>query len=146
VKPRQEQPRPTFEQFVAQCRESFAFLKEFNFESAPLPKRDFINEFQARFTNGKIFLVSEGINWGYGADVYVEDTTGVKVPLVLFIPPEQRKIQAERLPGESAQLHEIRSAGQRIKEHCIDLLRGDMTRFYERSAEWQRITGHGRPS
>ena len=119
-------PWPTFEQFVAQCRESFSILKEFKLEAAPLPKRDFINEFQVGFTNGIIFVVNEGIHWGDGADAYFEDNAGVKVPLVLFIPQAQRKTRAVRVPGEPEQLYQIRTAGLWIKEHCADILRGDM--------------------
>ena len=139
-----ERPRPTFEQFVAQCRDSFAFLPEFGFEPAPLPKRDFINQFQVRFANSKLALVAEGINWGYGTDTYFEDSAGTKVPLVLFVPPEDRKDQAKPLPGEPQQLVELRSAAHWVREHCADLLRGDMARFYDRAAEWQRMTGRRR--
>ena len=139
-----EQPRPTFDQFVAQCRDSFAFLSEFGFESAPLPQREFINQFQVRFTNRKLFVVSEGIHWGYGADTYFEDSEGVTVPLVLFVPREQRKVHADPLPGEPQQLVELRTAAHRVREHCVDLLRGDMTRFYDRAAEWKRMTGRDR--
>jgi hypothetical protein len=139
-----EQPRPTFEQFVAHCRDSFGFLSEFGFEPAPLPQRAFINQFQVRFTNGKLVVVSEGINWGCRADTYFEDSAGLRVPLVLFVPREQRKIQAEPLPDEPQQLADLRSAAQWIREHCVDLLRGDMARFYDRAAEWKRMTGRDR--
>jgi hypothetical protein len=139
-----EQPRPTFEQFVAQCADSFAFLSEFGFEPAPIPQRKFINEFQVRFTNEKLLVISEGINWGYGVATYFEDSAGVRVPLVLFVPRDQRKVHAEPLPGEPQQLVELRTAAHQVSEHCVDLLRGDMTRFYDRAAEWKRMTERDR--
>lgn len=139
-----EKPRPTFEQFFAQCADSFAFLSEFGFEPAPLPQREFINEFQVRFTNGKLFVINEGINWGYGTDTYFEDSAGVRVPLVLFVPRDQRKVHADPLHGEPPQLFELRTAAQQVSEHCVDLLRGDMKRFYDRAAEWKRMTGRER--
>jgi len=137
-----EQPRPTFERFVAQCLDSFGFLSGFGFERAPLPRQEFVNPFQVRFTNGKLVVVSEGINWGYNADTYFEDSAGVRVPLVLFVPREHREAHPQRHPGELDQLLQIRSAAQHVSGHCTDLLRGDMTRYYERAAEWKRMTGH----
>ena len=129
---------------MAQCRDSFGFLLEFGFEPAALPQREFINQFQVRFTNGKLIVVCEGVNWGYNADTYFEDSSGVRVPLVLFVPREHREAQPERHPGEPDQLFQIRTAAQRIREHCADLLQGDMTRFYDRAAEWKRMTGGDR--
>lgn len=139
-----EKPRPTFEQFTAQCRDSFAFLAEFGFTPAPLPKREFINEFQTRFSNGNLTVVIEGINWGYNSDVYLEDSAGTKVPLVLFIPREQRGVLPERRADEPDQCFQIRAAAKHIAEHCVDLLQGDMARFHDRHAEWPRMTGKDR--
>jgi hypothetical protein len=139
-----EKPRPTFEQFTAQCRDSFAFLAELGFTPAPLPPREFVNEFQTRFSNGKLTVVIEGINWGYNADVYFEDSAETRVPLVLFIPREQRGDLPERRAGEPDQSFQIRAAAKQIAEHCVDLLRGDMTRFHDRAAEWRRMTGKDR--
>lgn len=135
-----EKPRPTLEEFIAQCLQSFSFLSDFGFTLAPLPKREFINEFQVRLTNGKLVVVSEGINWGYGVNTYFEDTARVRVPLILFVPYEQRKIHVKRLSGEAQQLVELRTAAHWVKEHCAELLCGDMSRFYDRAAEWKRIT------
>ena len=141
---RKEQRRPTFEEFVAQAREAFGFLSGFGFADAPLPQKEFVNQFQVRFTNGKLILVIEGINWGYNADVHLEDTAGVSVPLILFVPREHREAQAQRRPDEPDQCVQIRTAAQRVREHCVDLLQGDMTRFYDRAAEWKRMTGRDR--
>ena len=140
----EEQPRPTFEEFVAQSRDAFAFLSQFGFTDAPLPRKEFINEFQVRFTNGKVTVVVEGIHWGYGAHVDLEDAAGVRVPLVLFVPREHRKTQAQRSLGEPDQCVQIRTAAQHVRKHCVDLLQGDMTRFYDRAAEWKRMTGRDR--
>lgn len=142
---RSDQPRPTLEQFMAHAQKWFAFLSELGFRPAPLPEGKASNEFQTRFTNGKIVLVIEGINWGFGADAYFEDTAGARVPLVLFVPREDRELSAEPLPSEPQQLFEIRMAAKRVREHCGDLLRGDMTRFYDRDAEWRRMTGRAHP-
>ena len=139
-----EQPRPTFEEFVALSRDAFGFLSEFGFTNAPLPEQEFVNQFQVRFTNGKIVIVVEGIHWGYGADVHLEDAAGVRVPLVLFVPGEHRGTQALRRPGEPDQCVQIRTAAQRVREHCTDLLQGDKTPFYDRAAEWKRMTGGDR--
>ncbi len=143
MKPK-EQPRPTFEEFVAVSRDAFGFLAEFGFTDAPLPQQEFVNQFQVRFTNGKVIIVVEGIHWGYGADVQLEDTAGVSVPLVLFVPRDHRKAQVQRRAGEPDQCVQIRTAAQRVKEHCVDILQGDMTRFYDRATEWKRMTGHDR--
>ena len=139
-----EKARPTFVQFTAQCRDSFAFLAEFGFTPAQLPQREFGNEFQTRFSNGKLTVVIEGINWGYNTDVYLEDSEETRVPLVLFIPREQRRTLPERRAGEPDQCFQIRTAAKHIAEHCIDLLQGDMTRFHDRNAEWRRMTGKDR--
>ena len=139
-----EKPRPTFEQFAAQCRDSFAFLSEFGFTSAPLPEREFINQFQVRFSNGKVIVVIEGVNWGYNTDVYLEDSAGIRVPLVLFIPREQRGALPERRAGDADQCFQIRAAAKHIAEHCVGLLQGDMTRFHDRATEWRRMTGKDR--
>ena len=60
---------------------------------------------------------------------------------VLFVPREHREAQAQRRAGEPDQCVEIRTAAQRVREHCGDLLQGDMTRFYDRAAERKRMTG-----
>jgi hypothetical protein len=142
---RSEQPRPTLEQFIAHCRKWFGFLSEFGFRPAPNPQREFTNEFQTRFTNGNLVLVVEGINWGFGADAYFEDTAGARVPLVLFVPREDREVPSEPLPTEPQQVFELRMVAKRVRENCGDLLRGDMTRFYDRDAEWRRMTGRAHP-
>ena len=97
-----------------------------------------------RFTNGKLVVVCEGINWGSGADTYFEDSAGVRVPLVLFVPREERKVHAKASPGEPQQLVELRTAAHCVREHCVDLLHGDMARFYDRAVEWQRMTRRDR--
>ena len=139
-----EKNRPTFSQFTAQCRESFAFLAKFGFTPAQLPKREFVNEFQARFSTGKLTVVIEGINWGYNTDVYLEGSEHTSVPLVLFIPREHRGALPERRAGEPDQCFQIRADAKQIAEHCVDLLLGDMTRFYDRNGEWRRMTGKDR--
>ena len=140
----EEQPRPTLEEFVTLSRDAFGFLSDYGLTDSPLPRQESVNPFQVRFANGKLIVVVEGINWGYGTDIYLEDAAGVRAPLVLFVPREHREAQAQPQAGESDQSVQIRTAAARIREHCIDLLRGDMTRFYDRAAAWKRMTGRDR--
>jgi hypothetical protein len=139
-----DEPRPTFEEFVAQCHASFNFMAEFGFAEAPLPSREFINEFQVRFTNGTLSFVIEGINWGENTEAYWEDAAGTKASLFLFVPREDRQADAHRRAGESAQCFQIRIAAEHVREHCIDLLKGDTARFHDRATYWKRVTGKDR--
>jgi len=131
-----EQPSPSFEEFGVLCRTEFSFLTQFGFQEVPLPSRPFINPFQTRFSNGKVIIVVEGISYGFGADVHLEDLDGVRVPLILFVPTDQRPARKKR-PPPSNQRSEIVVAASRVKQFCTDLLAGDMNRFYERAAAWK---------
>ena len=130
--------------FLAQCRESFAFLSEFHFAEAPIPKLPTTNPVQCRFFNGKLLVIVEGINWGRNADCYFEDTTGLKAHLFLFVPKDKRAPQLQRNPDEPGQCFQIRVAAQQVRDHCADLLQGDVTRFLDRAAYWKRVSGRDR--
>lgn len=135
---------PTFEEFVRVSRDAFSFLSECGFSETPLPKQKFTNSFQVRFSNGKVVIVVEGMHYGQRALVYLEDLAGVRVPLYLFVPHEHRSVRAQRQAGEPDQCVQIRTDAQLVRDHCIDFVKGDMTRFYERASEWKRITGGDR--
>ena len=129
---------------MAQSHDAFAFLSEFGFSDSPIPKHGVVNRVQVRLTNGKVIVIIEGIHWGNAADVHFEDMAGVSVPLILFVPRDHRGEQAQRRAGEPEQLFQLRTAAQRVRAHCVDLLDGDMARFYDRAAEWRRMTGKDR--
>ncbi len=139
-----EPPRPTVAQFLAQCRESFAFLAESHFTEAPIPQFPPTNPVQCRFSNGTLSVVVEGINWGLNTECYLEDPTGVKAPLFLFVPKDKREPQFHRGHTEPNQCFQVRVAAQQVREHCADLLKGDMARFLDRAAYWKRVSGHDR--
>ena len=131
---------PSLTKFQTHVRTAFAFTSRFGFSEIPLPRREFLNQFQVRMSNGEVTIVVEGINWGEGADVHLEDSSGISVPLVLFVPPQHRSRHAKGRGSKSGQLSQIRSAAQYLKEYCTDVLSGDLTRFHARASEWRRIT------
>jgi hypothetical protein len=139
----ENQTPPTFEELVSLCRGEFAFLTPLGFVEVPLPDRPFTNPFQVRFSNGKLTVVIEGINWGQAAMTHFEDAAGVQVPDILFVPHDQRPKPSKR--RKSDQRSEICTAAARIQQFCIPVLTGDMASFYDCAAEWQRITGRAHP-
>ena len=74
----------------------------------------------------------------------LEDQAGTQVPLVLFVPRDQRGRQPERRAGKPEQRLQIRNAAERLREPCADMLKEDLARFHDRAAEWKRVTGRDR--
>jgi hypothetical protein len=136
-----DSPSPTLEAFIACANDAFGYLFKCGFTKVPLPKDGFVNPFQVRFGNGKLVVVAQGINWGSSAEVYLEDVSGTEVPLVMFVPLEYRNTIRSTRRNVPDQLALIRIAAQRLRDHCDDLLAGNMTRFYDRATEWSRMTG-----
>jgi hypothetical protein len=137
---RQEAKPPTLEQFLAQSHESLAFLVEFGFHSTSLPQQGHVNLFQVRYSSATLTFVIRGEGWGQIAAARFEDSSVKSVPLVLFIPPEQRRPPIASNVGDSPQLTQVRGLADQVREHCLDLLHGDLERFYSRAAEWERMS------
>ncbi|HTU67509.1 MAG TPA: hypothetical protein VMF52_16285 [Steroidobacteraceae bacterium] len=135
---------PSLAEFQAHVRDAFAFTTGFRFSETPLPPGESVNQFQVRMSNGKVTVVVEGINWGAGTDVYLEDSAGVSVPLILFVSPRHRPPRYKGRGSKSDQLSQVRTAAQYLRDHCTDVLSGDMTRFEERASEWRRVSGSDR--
>lgn len=130
--------------FRTATRRAFAFLLECGFVDAPIPQQDFVNPYQVRFSNGKLIVAVEGINGGQGVSAHLEDLKGTTVPLVLFVPPECKKPRQLMRRVDADQAAQIQLEAQYLKDHCADLLQGDMTRFQNRVAEWRRIMNRDR--
>ena len=136
------EPIPTFEEFVAFCREEFAFVQDFGFQRIPLPTKQYINPFQVRFSNSKAVLVIEGRSYGQWALVDFENMAGVCVPDYLFA-PEAKRPRHKRGDPPGGQFNANRAAAKRVQEFCGDLLVGDMTRFDEQAGELARKRDEG---
>ena len=139
-----ETPRPTVAQFMEQCRESFAFLADFHFTEAPIAELPTTNPVECRFSNGALTIVVEGINWGLNIECYFENPAGAKAHLFLFVPKDKREPQMPRGHTEPNQCFQVRLAAYQVREHCADLLNGNVTRFLDRAAYWKRVSGRDR--
>lgn len=130
--------------FHAAVHGAFAFLSEFGFAGAPFSRSEDANPFQVRFTNGKLTVVVEGNNKGEGVTASLEDQNGTTIPLILFVPSETGRPRQRRRRVDIDPVAEIQLEAQCLRDHCADLLQGDMTRFYNRVAEWRRIMNRDR--
>jgi hypothetical protein len=128
------------EEFIAFARSEFAFLAAYGFHEIPLANHKHVNLFQVRFSNEKLILVVEGINWGDAAMTYFETLEGIHLPYGLFVPREDRS-GGKKKRVEWDQRADIRNAAFYISQFCTDVLSGNMTRFEERLAHWRHCIG-----
>jgi hypothetical protein len=127
-------------EFVALCHSEFAFLFELGFKETPSPGKEHVNPYQVRFSNEKVAVTIEGAGYGFDAEIFLEDASGIRVPEIVFVPPSMRPSRRERKRDAPDQRNQVAVGASRIRDYCHDVLTGDMARFYERAAEWQRIT------
>lgn len=128
---------PTLEEFLACCRSEFEFLiGEHGF--APWTPPEDYNRFSACFRKGELGVDVYGENYGENAAcdlVRGED----RLFLGMLIPAEARAARGRkrRRPG---QLDQVRNLAALLRLHASDFLRGDLSRFEPRLAEWRRMT------
>lgn len=123
----------TAEEFRDACLRAFRPMERYGFT----PKKERGVDFRFSCSNGRLTLVVEGNYHGLSASAHFEDDKGTEAPLMLFVPTAARRLPARKVYDQASA---ITVAADDVMSHCGDLLSGDVARFYERAAEWRRVT------
>jgi hypothetical protein len=130
---------PTLEEFLACCHAEFGFLiREHGFAPRTLSEEE--NRFTASFRKGELGVDVYGENYGENAAC---DLVRGKDRLFLgMMIPDEARVKRGRRKARPGQLAQVRFHAALLRLHASDFLRGDLSRFEPRLAEWRRMTQH----
>jgi hypothetical protein len=111
-------------------------VRDYGFIQLDAPRE--YNEFSVRFRKGELGVDIIGENWGQNASCDLlrgKDDVGLGWYLT-----EAQRATLKRRRVRPGQLEQIEILAAVLKEHAVDFLSGDLTRFEAVFAEWQRVT------
>lgn len=118
-------PAPSIEQFKAFVREHFAFLNARGFVERECPSRAFDNPVKVCYGGHGIILYIEGINWGFGAQVFVTKDDGQYQPLPIW--PLVSHVSPAKRDDLPAQLLSVLVEAERVRQLPSPVFRGDLS-------------------
>lgn len=128
---------PALRDFIATCREQFAFLEShFQFLLLPTPRE--YNAFSVRWRRGEfgVDVYGEGYGTSASCDLLIGESDVVS--LGLLIPPSERSAPRPKKQRPD-QLEQVRILAHLLQVHAADFLGGDRQRFDATLKEWRRV-------
>lgn len=126
--------------FKEVSRRHFQFLVDkFRFMERLLP-RDSYNRYEVVYARDDLIVVIRGEGYGSMASIYFQYQGNREVPIQFLLPgwePFSKKKNARSI--SLPQDEQIQIAAGQMKEHCLDILNGEMTRYLDVFGRWNGI-------
>ena len=123
---------PTADEFLERARREFQFLEaEFGFLEQGPPARLDGNAFQLSYVNATTLVTVEGINWGFGVNVLLDQRRQplfrrkASLPLWVLVKLRGPELHDTLMRGD--QLDQLASHAAALKHCASDVLRGDFS-------------------
>lgn len=118
--------------FKNEARKAFAAIcRDFGLQEENVILADTDNLFQVTFSNSKIRIVVEGINWGMNTDVYLGiNARGSHLYSILQLIKERKP----GIPVAGNQIEQLYGYSQYLMTYAADILQGETTFFSQRDA------------